>query len=231
MKECKKIKILIQKYIDEELTTQEETYIKNHLENCPECNLELNYYLKIKENLKNVKTPQLSDNFSVILHSRLLQAEYENIIEKKLDKMFLKYAVVALAVFVLTIGVVLFKDNRKIVFIQQPSSYVNYIYGEYSLAGYEVRKDLPLDKEGYIRVKLTSKKELKNVNIEIELPDGIVSENGKKVVKWKGDLKPQDNYLTIKVKAVKEGEYPVRIKIKKNSFEKEVVKKVNVIKI
>jgi len=231
MKECKKIKVLIQKYIDGELTPQEESYMKQHLDVCPECSMELNYYLKIKENLDYIKPPKISDKFPVILHSKLLQAGYENIIERKLDSMFLKYAAVAVAVFILTIGVILFKDNRKIVFVQQPYSYINYSYGEYNLAGgYEISKDLPLEKKGYIRVKLTSKKELKNINIEIELPEGIVSEDGKKVVYWKGDLKPQDNYLTIKVRAVKEGEYPVKIKIKKNSFEKEVIKKVNVIK-
>ncbi len=229
MKECKKIKLLIQKYLDGELSLQEKSYMDRHLEICTECRLELNYYLKIKENLNYIKPPQLNDRFSVILHSKLLQARYENLIEKKLDSMFLKYAVVGLAIFVIMISVILFKD-RKIVFIQQPS-YVAYTYGEYNLAGYEVRKDLPLEKEGYIRVKLTSKKEIKNVKIKIELPEGIVSEEGKKVIYWEGDLKPQDNYLTIKVKSSKEGEHPVKIKIKKGSFEKEVVKKVNVIKI
>jgi hypothetical protein len=131
--------------------------------------------------------------------------------------------------FIVIFGFLLLKEKKIIFVYNQPYS-MDY-YNEYNLTGYELRKDLPLQEEGYIRIKLNAKKELKDVKVEVELPDGIVSVDGGKMFYWEGDLKPQENYLKIKVKAVKEGEYPIKIKIKKDSSEKNIVKKVNVIRI
>ncbi len=228
MKECKKIKFLIQKYLDKELTQQQEVFLKQHLEKCDDCRQELDYYLKIKENLSFLKVPQLKENFSYVLHSKLRQLSYESMLEKKLGVLFLRYAVVMVIIFVIIFAIFLNKD--RITFVQ-PYSYLRYSYGEYNLAGYEIRDNLLLQERGYIRIKLTAKKELKNAKVEIELPEGIVTSEGKRVVYWEGDLKPQENYLVIKVRAVKEGEFPVKIRIKKGSFEKDVVKKVNVVRM
>jgi len=188
----------------------------------------LDYYLKIKENLSLLKAPQLKENFSYVLHSKLMQLSYESMLEKKFGVLFLRYAIVMLIIFMIIFALFLNKD--RIIFVQ-PYSYVRYSYGEYSLAGYEVRDNLLLQERGYIRIKLTAKKELKNAKVEIELPEGIVTSEGKRVVYWEGDLKPQENYLVIKVRAVKEGEFPVKVRIKKGSFEKDVVKKVNIVRM
>ncbi len=229
MKKCSQIKNLIQKYIDKETTKQEEKILKEHVEKCKDCFAELNYYLKIKENLALCKPPELSDKFFSKLHSKLLETSYENMIEKKFIEVFSRYAVVTILFFVVIFGFLLLKE-KKIIFVYNQTYPMDY-YSEYNLTGYELRKDLPVQEEGYIRIKLNAKKELKNVKVEVELPDGIVSADGRKVFYWEGDLKPQENYLQIKVKAIREGEYPVRIKIKKNSSEKNVVRKVNVVRI
>lgn len=229
MKRCNQMKNLIQKYIDKEISQQEEKILKEHIEKCKDCLVELNYYLKIKENLALCKPPELSDKFYTKLHSKLLETSYENMIEKKFISVFSKYAAVTALFFIVIFGFLLLKEKKIIFVYNQP--YSTDYYNEYNLTGYEIREDLPVQEEGYIRIKLNAKKELKGVKVEVELPDGIVSADGGKIFYWEGDLKPQENYLKIKVKAVKEGEYPIKIKIKKDSSEKNIVKKVNVVRI
>lgn len=228
MKKCNQVKNLIQKLFKEELSTQEYDLLQEHIKNCTECNKEFNLYSKIKENLRNIEYKELSYFFKTKLHQRLIEESQklhtENVIKEIIFGNLYKYACVA--------GIFLLMVFGSLVYISRNSSQKVFLYptdSQFNLAGnYVVRKELPLAKEGIVRIKISSKKELKNVKVQIILPEEISHEGKVNVINWKGDLKAGDNYIGIKVKGVKEGEYPIEIKIKKDSKEKSVVKKVKI---
>ncbi len=228
MKKCNKVKGLIQKCLKEQLSKQEYDLLQEHVKECTGCSKEFDLYSKIKENLKSIEYKELSYFFKTKLHQRLIEESQklhtENVIKEIVFGNLYKYALVAGVFLFMFLGTLTYtiRSSSKKVFLYTPNS-------QFSLTGnYVVRQELPLSKEGIVRIKISSKKELKNVKVQIILPEELSTESKANVINWKGDLKAGDNYIGIKVKGVKEGEYPVEIKIKKDSKEKSVVKKVKI---
>lgn len=231
MKGCKKIKNIIHKKIEGIISPQEEKLLNEHISICDTCNRDLILYLKIKENLKNLKYEELPAWFSVKLHNRLVSEKntilQQQIIKKLLFSGFYRYALVFGMFIVLLLGVFYYFKKPS----NQIPNVVLYSSMPQLISNYEVKEELPLGKESYLRVKITSKKELKDVKVQIVLPKEITGDENVKVVNWRGNLNPGENYIVLKVKSVKDGEYPLEIILKKNSKEKKFIKNVKITKI
>ncbi len=231
MKECIKVKNLIQKSLKEKLSEQKDSLLQKHIEVCKECQEDLNLYLKIKEKLKEFEYKELPYTFANKLHTRLVEEankiHTENIIKEIIFGNLYKYAL-AFGVFLLVIFATFTYTIRK-----SSKNILLFVPGQqFSLASnYIVQNSVPLNKEGIVRVKISSKKELKNVKVQIYLPKELSVDGKTNIINWKGDLKAGDNFIAIKVKGVKEGEYPVEVKIKKDSKEKSVVKIVKITRL
>ena len=52
---CKSVKPLISAYYDNELSPEETLTVKQHLENCPDCNNEYEYMKKIGDCIRNCR--------------------------------------------------------------------------------------------------------------------------------------------------------------------------------
>lgn len=226
MKECKIIKKLIHKKLEGIILPHEEELLNTHLDKCLKCRDEFIIYSKIKENLKNYKYKEVPDWFSTKLHYKLINlkdTQQQEVVRRLLVGSFYKYAFVFSIFLFIILGVFVYtiRSPRIVVYSSMPQLISNY----------EIREELPLGKESHLRVKVTSKKELKNVKIQIALPKEITGEENTKILTWKGNLNPGENYIILKVRSIKEGEYPVEVKIKKNSKEKKFIKNVKITRI
>lgn len=231
MKKCKKIKKIIHKKIDGIITPQEEKLLSDHINICDDCKRDFIIYSKIKENLKNMKYEEIPSWFNIKLHNKLINERtvivQQEIIKKLLFNGFYKYAFV-FGLFIILLSGIFYYFRKP---YKQTSDIMFYSSMPQLISNYEVKEEIPVGKESYLRVKITSKKELQDVKVQIVLPKEITGDEDVKVVNWKGNLNAGENYIVLKVKSVKEGEYPLEITLKKNSKEKRFIKNVKITKI
>ncbi|MEN3013118.1 MAG: hypothetical protein ABDH23_00670 [Endomicrobiia bacterium] len=225
MKNCKKTEYLIWKKLDGSILTNEEALLDKHLEICDKCRSEYILNSKIKENLKEIKYQEIPPWFKDKLHQKLVEVSnvlnHQEFIRKVIYESFYRYAVALGLVLVAVVGLFFYVFKK-------PSNVIIYSSLPQLTSNYEIRKEIPVGKESYLRLKVTSKRNLKNVKIQILLPPEISGEKKPKVVNWEGDLNTGDNYIILKVKSIKEGQYPLEIKLRKNSREKKFIRNVKI---
>lgn len=232
MKECKKIKEIIYKKIEGTISAEEEDLLNKHISICSGCSRDFIIYLKIKENLKDLKYEELPSWFSTKLHNRLINEKntklQQEVIRKALFSGFYRYALSSFVVLVVVFSA--FYYLRRPYYRQLPTELI-YSTTPQLISNYEVRDEIPVGKESYLRVKITSKKQLKDVKVQIVLPKEITGDEKVRTVNWRGDLNEGENYIVLRIKSVKDGEYPLEITLRKNSKEKKFIKNVKITKI
>jgi len=68
---CEYIREMLSSYIDGMTSEKENKIIKAHLENCSQCQSELEHLRALCATLKNLPTPELPERFREDLHKRL----------------------------------------------------------------------------------------------------------------------------------------------------------------
>lgn len=227
MKKCYIIKNLIQEYIDNTIDEVNKQKLLNHIKECKDCEQEFKDYFKIINSLKNIKETPLPNGFEERLHNKLINAYYQQEIFssalRRLEVVFISF------VFMLVIiGFFVFKNFRLV-----HLNYINFYPSDHTyaleLSNYKGSNSVPIYENGTLRIKLKTDKEIKNVEVYIIIPSEISLEEKQKVIKWKGNLKPGENYLLLNVKGKTYGEFPINIKIKQNSKEKNLTTSLKVI--
>ncbi|MCX7956327.1 MAG: hypothetical protein N2643_00315 [Endomicrobia bacterium] len=227
MKNCKKLQRIMKETI---LNEKQRSFIEEHVSKCESCRKEYTLYTKISEYLKSIKYKDVPNGFTDRLHGKLQQQygllQQQLIIDKIVYNTVLKYSVVFAIFFIILFSgifcLINFRTSKVMVLPYLPATLAS---------NYEIKEELPVNRNSYLRVKINSKKELSNVNVQIILPKEVVGTNKDQVVSWKGNLKTGENHIILKVNSAKEGEYPVEIILKKNSKEKKFVKNIKITKI
>jgi len=113
---CKKFKILLSTYLDEEITKDEEEELSKHLKTCSGCARELEYLKDIKRVffLKEKKEP--SEFFETRLFAYIKDRGKQSLWERYL-RAFKKPILLVLIFFLLTVGLL----NYKKFFYQRPA--------------------------------------------------------------------------------------------------------------
>ncbi|MFQ5867284.1 MAG: anti-sigma factor family protein [bacterium] len=117
---CKKFKILIPAYVDQEITKDEEKKLLNHLKTCAGCTRELEYLKQIKGIflLKEKKEPEKF--FETRLFARI-KNEGKQRIPQAYFAVFKKSILVVLIFFLLIVGWI----NYKKLFYHRPSEIIS----------------------------------------------------------------------------------------------------------
>lgn len=218
MKECRTIKNLIQKFLDKDISNNDKEKLLLHLQECQKCNKEFNSYINIFSNLKKIKEQPLPVDFENRLHYKLVNYAYR---KKKFISYLKPLTALAFASIILAIVIGNFLI-KKAVQEYYPHLYFYSTEKSYELADIKGTNLLPLYKKGNLRIKLKTDKEVKNVEVLINLPEELCLDKKQKIVKWRGDLKPGENYLILNVFGNSAGVYPISIKIKQDSKKKTI---------
>jgi len=75
---CNEIKDLLSLYVDDELNEEEKKMVEEHLQNCEDCQKELEEYKKIIQALKNLPEEEPPVGYCKRLHEKLLSEEAPN---------------------------------------------------------------------------------------------------------------------------------------------------------
>lgn len=213
MKKCKSIEKLIQKFLDGEISNNEREKLILHTKECEKCKKEFEGYINLFSKLKNIKEQPIPTGFESRLHYKLTNYMYR----KPLFYTKLLPALgVAFVMFIVMTNIVIQKTK------QQNYSYLHFYSTEeaYRLTTIEGTDTLPLYTKGNLRIKLKTNKEIKNVEVSINIPQELCIDKKQRIIKWRGDLKPGENYLILNIIGSSIGVYPVDIKIKQDSKEK-----------
>ncbi len=117
---CKKFRILLSVYLDQEITKDEEKKLLEHLKTCPDCARELEYLKEIKKVLllKERKEPQ--EFFETRLLARI-KNKGKQLIWQAYFPVFKKSILVVLIFFLLIVGLV----NYKKFFYHRPTEIIS----------------------------------------------------------------------------------------------------------
>ncbi|MCD6422920.1 MAG: zf-HC2 domain-containing protein [Elusimicrobia bacterium] len=222
---CRKAKKMISDYIDGFLNPEERVEFESHIRTCRNCMKELEEMERLKEILKIAPRPLLPENFHTKLHYKLLEVK-EKESKKRENRIFdffrpVSVRITAIAALTVIICVAIFTGRPKEVIYM---SGINHVPENYSTIS--MRQGLPLNGEGILKLNFVSKKKVKDVELIIEMPDGIKTVDNKKTICWRGTLRKGENIILLKVKGVKPGMWDVVTSLHKNSVKKRLKRKI-----
>ncbi|MCD6412579.1 MAG: zf-HC2 domain-containing protein [Elusimicrobia bacterium] len=222
---CKTAKSKISDYVDGILETDERILFENHISSCPRCAEDLKKMKKLKDIMGLIQAPALSEDFDRKLHYKLIEAKYRNqgfALERIFDFFRpVSVRVVSIsAVAAVVVALIVFSGRRnEVIFVNGPGDFAGYKTASFA-------RVLNVNREGILKLNFVSGKKIKNIELKIELPDGIALADGSRNVEWRGNLRKGNNIVLLKVRGVKVGQWDVRANLRKNSVEKTVERKI-----
>ncbi|MEN3013644.1 MAG: zf-HC2 domain-containing protein [Endomicrobiia bacterium] len=129
---CKKYKILISKYFDNELSQNQKDIILNHLSVCNKCREDFEFFSKIQTILQPT-TLETSPHFEAKLLNKLKQTQIKPVL--LLPAKYFRYLVPALGVIFITVSIFLTKlyQSKKQTFTYElyPQETIDLVMFEY----------------------------------------------------------------------------------------------------
>lgn len=234
--DCNNYKDKLADYVKNNLEHAQKELVEKHIRECPECGREVKIMKNLFLGFKAISREELPYGFDTRLHQKLLDAGEEikmTNLKKEISNMMMfrlwRYSLASVAVFVIIIGGIFYikPGRQQVVILQDSNSLVS------NISDYNSGEYLEVGREGVLRLKIRAKNRMENVSMEISIPEGISvsGEDDAKLVHWNGSLNSGENTIYLRVRGVREGDWPVAVKIMKNGNEKTIETPFKVVKI
>lgn len=209
---CKKIQKLFNDYLENSLTDIKKIAIEQHTLHCLNCREKLTDLKSIILSLNSLKEYPLPYYYNQRLHQKLLNESQQQSITSNIAfvRNILRPAAVGLlAIIIIFSGYkLLFRDDTREVVLSP------------------AKNTLIKNQEGIFQITIKSAKEVKNITLEITLPESIwltsdsVSTWSEQKIYWQGDLQEGENIICVFVRGTRKGDFNIKTRLMKESMEK-----------
>jgi len=198
---CEQIQVLLNDYIDDELSTSAVEMVNNHCSSCECCADRLEQLRFQRELIKSLPVPPASAHFETRVIENAVRQDHPAVHSQfRTRSLYVAAAASILVALVLWLG--LFKDTM----VNDKTQYIATVS----------------DQVRTINVAIDSDKTLEAVNLRVELSDNLelAGFGNKKTIDWTTQLQKGVNVISLPVVGIAQGKGDITTRIRLNGKEK-----------